>query len=326
LYEEKIGEATRAQRSYERVLSADPNNVRAARALAPIYEQEGKWSRLCAVLEVILRSLDGTDAREEQLKLLARLRTLSQERVRDVAASFEYALRQYALAPTEPASRDALEQSAEAAQAFDRVVEAYAVRAQSAPPEEAGALWRRIASLANQRLAQPELAASYAERLLEQNPQDTEALSLLEGFYRKQDRPAEQRRLLLHRLQHHSSPERRPELLKQLATLEEERLADLESATGRYRELTELDPNNADTWAQLDRLAQVGGRHQELAEILERRRELAKATDNTGARVDLTARLARLQIEREQDYERALELYGEVLELDPTHAATVAAL
>ncbi|HET8936086.1 MAG TPA: tetratricopeptide repeat protein, partial [Polyangiales bacterium] len=326
LYEEKIGEATRAQRSYERVLSADPNNVRAARALAPIYEQEGKWSRLCAVLEVILRSLDGADARDEQLKLLARLRTLSQERVRDVAASFEYALRQYALAPTEPASREALEQSAEAAQAFDRVVEAYAVRAQSAPPEEAGALWRRIASIANQRLGQPELAASYAERLLERSPEDTEALALLEGFYRKQDKPAERRRLLLHRLQHHGSSERRPELLKELAALEEERLSDLDSAAARYRELAELDPNNADAWAQLDRLAQVGGRHSELAEVLERRRDLAKATDNTSTRVDLTARLARLQIEREQDFDRALELYSEVLELDPTHAATVAAL
>jgi len=329
LYEEKIGEATRAQRSYERVLAADPTNVRAARALAPIYEQEGKWSRLCAVLEVTLRSLEGTtdpDAREEQRKLLARLRTLSQERVRDVAASFDYALRYYALAPTDPAAREALEQSAEAAQAFDRVVEAYGVRAQAAEPEEATALWRRIATLANQRLGQPELAASYAERLLERNPTDSDALSLLEGFYRKKDRPAEQRRLLLHRLQHQSSSERRPELLKALAVLEEERLADLDSAAARYRELTELDANNSDSWAQLDRLTQATGRHQELADILERRRGLAKEAENTPARVELTARLARLVFEQDKDQDRALELYSEVLELDPTHAGTVAAL
>jgi golgin subfamily B member 1 len=327
LYEEKIGEATRAQRSYERVLAADPTNVRAARALAPIYEQEGKWSRLCAVLEVVLRSLDGQAARDEQLKLLARLRTLSQERVRDVSASFEYALRFYALAPTDPAARAALEQSAEAAQAFERVVEAYGVRAQSAEPEEASALWRRIASLANTRLGQPELAASYAERLLEQNPDDAEALALLEGFYRKKDRPAEMRRLLQVRLENlGSSSERRPELLRELAVLEEERLADVEAAASRYRELAEIDPDNADTWAQLDRLALSAGRHQELGDILERRRSLAKDADNTTARVDLTARLARLVIEQQKDHERAFELYSEVLEVDPTHAVTIEAL
>lgn len=323
IFEDKIGEPARAQRSYERVLAVDPENVRAARALAPIYEQEEKWARLCAMLEIVLRSLRPDD-REERLSLLSRLRTLSQERVRDVAAAFEYALRIYQLAPQANDAREVLEASAESAQAFDRVVEAYRTRAEQADTDEALVLWRRIAQIANARLAKPALAATYSEKVLEVSPGDEIAQSALENIYRQADQPADIRRLLLHRLKHETAQARRRELLKELAVLEEERLGDKESAAERYRALAELDPDQPDVWATLDRLAVAAGRYDELASVLEWRRELAK--DNTPARVELGARLAGLILEHQQDFERALAVYGEVLELEPAHAASVQAL
>ncbi|MET0387169.1 MAG: hypothetical protein ABW321_14470, partial [Polyangiales bacterium] len=324
IFEEELGEPVRAQRSYERVLSVEPDNVRAARALAPIYEQDEKWARLHAMLAIVLRSLGPFDDERERLRLLQRLRLLSHERVRDVAAAFEYALRVYELTPTEPEARDALESSAEAAQAFDRVIEAYRKRAETADADEALELWRRIARIANLRLGQTELAASYSERILELCPTDEAALAALESIYRQKDRPAEIRRLLLHRLSHEVTPVRRSELLKELALLEEERLGDVEAAAGRYRELSETDPQNPELWATLDRLALAAGRQDELATVLERRRELSAG--NTSTSVELGARLATLVLEHQQDPERALAIFAEVLELDPAHAPSVAAL
>ena len=323
IFEEKIGEPTRAQRSYERVLQVDPQNVRAARALASIYEQEEKWPRLCAMLEIVLGSLDPADT-SERLPLLSRLRTLSQERVRDVAAAFEYALRYYHAVPSEPSAREALESSAEAAQAFERVVEAYRARADVADADEALTLYRRIAVIAGLRLGQTELAASYHERVLSVAPTDAAAQSALESIYRQKDRPAEIRRVLAHRLEHETQPQRRVELLRELAVLEEERLAEPNAAAERYRELSELEPTNLDVWAHLDRLASVAGRHEELAAVLERRRELSQ--DNNTARVELGARLGALALEHQKDAERALTIYGEVLDIEPAHAASVAAL
>ena len=46
VFEERISDPPRAVRSYERVLSVDPKNLRAAEALAAIYEQDAKWTRL----------------------------------------------------------------------------------------------------------------------------------------------------------------------------------------------------------------------------------------------------------------------------------------
>ncbi|MEY4577927.1 MAG: hypothetical protein RL701_2630, partial [Pseudomonadota bacterium] len=329
IFEAEVHEPQRAQRSYERVLSVESENVRAARALVPIYEHEEKWSRLCAMLVIVLRSLgtrteSGPDGSAERLSLLERLRSLSQERVRDVNAAFEYALRVYELTPENPASLEAFEACAEAAESFDRVIEAYRLRAESADKDEALMLWRRIAQIANLRLGQTELAASYSERILELCPTDTAALNALESIYRQKDRPAEIRRLLLHRLEHEPTSTRRSELLKELAVLEEERLGDADSAAARYRELAENDAKNPELWATLDRLALAGGRYEELATVLERRRELAGT--NTAARVDFGARLALLVLEQQKDSERALEIFGEVLELDAGHATSVAAL
>ncbi|MFN7697024.1 MAG: tetratricopeptide repeat protein, partial [Deltaproteobacteria bacterium] len=55
VYEQRIGEPQRAFRAYERVLSAEPTNERAARALLPIYRKDEKWSRLPALYDVLLR-------------------------------------------------------------------------------------------------------------------------------------------------------------------------------------------------------------------------------------------------------------------------------
>ena len=323
IFEDKIKEPARAQRSYERVLGVDADNERAARALAPIYEQEEKWARLCAMLEITLRSL-GEDDREERLQLLSRLRQLSQDKVRDVGAAFEYALKLYQLEPTAAAARDTLETSAEAAQTFERVVEAYRARADHADTDEALQLWRRIAAIAKLRLGQSDLAAEYSERVLEVDPEDKLALSALDNIYRQRDRPADIQRLLVHRLKHEPLVDRRRELLKELAVLEEERLGDREAAAERYRALAEIDPASPEVWATLDRLALAAGRHDELAQVLERRRELA--SDNPTARVELGARLAALILEHQRDPERALDVYGEVLEIDPGHAASVQAL
>jgi tetratricopeptide (TPR) repeat protein len=323
IFEGKIGEPARAQRSYERVLAVDPENVRAARALAPIYEHEEKWARLCAMLDIVLRSLNPDD-RVERLALLARLRTLSQERVRDSAAAFEYALRSYELSPADEAARAALESSAEAAQAFERVVEAYRARAEVADSDEALLLWRRIAAIANLRLARSDLATSYSERVLELCPTDAAALAALDSIYRTENRPRDIRRLLAHRLEHESATARRWELLKELAVLEEEQLHDVDAAANRYRAMAEVDPSSHEVWATLDRLALAAGRYDELATVLDRRRELAGV--NNVLRVELGARLAALILEQQQDPERALGVYGEVLELDPAHGASVEAL
>jgi len=331
IYETELHEPLRAQRAYERVLSVDPDNAQAARALVPIYEHDEKWARLSTMLAIVLRSLPAPDPEHpedatERVTLLSRLCELSRERVRDVDAAFEYALRLYELTPTDEGVEEMLLRCAQTTGGFARVVAAYRARAEQAAPTEALSLWRRVAQIAHSKLRDHVLATAYAERVLQAAPEDGAALTILDSVYRTQDQPAELRRLLLHRLQHQPEDARRVHWLRELAVLEEERLGDAQSAAEHYRELVVSDPKNPELWAKLDRLAQAAGRYAELAAVLSRRRELA--VGNVAARVELGARLAQvvLELEQSRDPVRALTLLEEGLELDPGHGPSLATL
>ncbi|HEX7477876.1 MAG TPA: tetratricopeptide repeat protein [Polyangiales bacterium] len=323
VFEEKIREPARAQRSYERVLSVDPQNVRAARALAPIYEKDEKWSRLCGVLEVIRQGLPAASATTEKLELLARLRVLAQDKLRDGEGAFGHALAAYQLAPTDPSVRESLEAAAELAQAFDRVVEQYQSRGQAASADEALLLHRRIATFASERLGRAELAASEWQKVLDAVPTDAAALAALDRIYRAEQRTPDIRKLLLHKLGLTQQPQPRAELLKELAVLEESKLADPEAAASRYRELAKLEPESREVWSALDRLAQAAGRNAELAEILQTRRSVE---EERAMRIELGSRLAALLLDELAQPQRAVEVLTEVIELDPEHGPSLAAL
>jgi tetratricopeptide (TPR) repeat protein len=324
LLEQRIAEPMRAQRSYERVLSVDPEHVQAARALAPIYEHDEKWSRLYAMHEIVLRSLPSGET-TERLDILRRLRLLAQDKLRDAGFAFSHALAAYQLAPTDDSVRESLERSAELAQSFDKVVDAYTARAESkaAAPSEALDLRRRIALIATVRLGKPELAAAQWEIVLAAVPTDAGALTALDRIYRAANRTADVRKLLLHKLTVAEDAEARWPLLEELAKLEEEELKDYESAAEHYRALADLQSDNTEVWAALDRLALAAGRFDELASALEWRVQLAQ--DKT-AKVELGARLGSVFLEKLSEPERAQAVFAEVVELDPAHGASIAAL
>ena len=326
LLEQKINEPLRAQRSYERVLSVSPEHLQAAEALAPIYEHEEKWSRLYAMLEIVLRQLPaGDQALPKRLEVVQRLRVLAQDKLRDSALSLSHALHAYRLAPGDQEVREALERSAELAQAFDKVVEAYSARATAAdvPPEEALELRRRIALIASVRLGKPDLAAEQWELVLVAVPDEQAALAALDRIYRGGERHADVRKLLSHKLRFAPDVAAKKPLLKELAELEEGELANPDAAAEHYRALAELESDNSEVWAALDRLALAAGRHDELANVLEWRLSLAA---DKAAKVELGARLGSVFMERLSQPERARATFAEVVDLDPAHGASITAL
>jgi tetratricopeptide (TPR) repeat protein len=320
VFEQNVGDPARALRSYERVLSVDPKNLRAAAALATLYEQDAKWARLRAMLE-ILRA--GATEKDKQLALLDRLRQLCIGQLRDGDAALGYAVEAYRLAPESEQTRAALESAAETALAFDKVVELYLARAEKADADEAAFLRRRAATIALERLGQSSVAMGELEKLLKAKPDDLEVTAVLERLYRAESRTADLRKLLVHRLEHVEDKSARWATLKELAQIEEDKLADAESAAGRYRALSEIDPSDRDVLVARDRLALAGERWEELVEVLERRLDLDL---EPSVRVELSARLGHVLLDRLGKPERALQVFERVLEQDQQHGATVTAL
>ncbi|MBO6937852.1 MAG: tetratricopeptide repeat protein [Deltaproteobacteria bacterium] len=323
IYEERIGNPERAFRSYERVLSVDPNDVRAARALIPIYREQEKWSRLVGLHEVLLENLPEDAPLEERLELLGELRELSATRTRDDHGAFRWAAKAYELAPEDNAVRKAVEEAAAKASAHEKLAELYRARLeQDVSGSEKTALRRKLASLAGEKLGKSDDAIAQLQQILETDPRDAEAVQALDRLYRQEDRKDDLRRLYIHRLEHSEDTAERYALLSDLAELEEYVLGDPESAAERFRAMLEIEPSDAGALEALDRLAVDNERWGELADVLARRAELADADD----RVGLIIRLGDVRRTKLDDLRGALDAYADVVAADATHQAAISGI
>jgi len=325
VYEQRINEPHRAFRNYERVLSVDPDNVRAARALLPIYEKDEKWNRLAALKEVLLRSMGESADVSERLELIGELRTLCLDKLSDEATAFDWSVRAFALAPTDRTIAEDLERSATAAGRYDALVALYLARIEegSADLEERNRLRRRVAGLAGEKLGRSAEAIAQLEQILADSPQDEEAIELLDRLYRAENRTTELRRLYEHRIENAEDGAPRWAVLRDLARLEEDVLDDPQSAARRYEAMLEIEPDDRDTLAALDGLYAAAGRVEPLAKVLETRRDL---TNDPEERVALILRLGQLHAGALAAPQAALEAYAEVLRLSPGNDAAVAGL
>ncbi|MBI4914677.1 MAG: tetratricopeptide repeat protein [Acidobacteria bacterium] len=319
VYEEKIGQPERAFRAYERVLEVDAGNRKAADALARIYEGQEDWKALVRVLTVLVGLADGA---QEKLALGRRLMDLYSERIREPARAFEWARQCYALAPTDGDAVAALELYAEELKAFEELLRLFEARLPEAGGDEKVDLWRRIAGLQASRLGDIDAAIETYRKLLRERPAAVEAvqsletllqssgkLELLAGFYRE-------------RLAESKDDAQRLAWLVKLAALLDEGLDRSDDAVETYLEVLKLD---ADQPAALDALERIYGatnRSRDLAAILRRKRSKTEGE----ARRALTFRLGQLYAGPLADEERAIESFREVLDGEPGHAESIAAL
>jgi len=325
IYRGELGQPARAFRAYERVLAADPANERAAKALIPIYESDGKYNRLPALYEVLFGHAADDDAK---LELLETLRTLADERLSDTRAAYDYAARAFEIAPEDDLVRFNLEESAAAAGAYGDLVERYLARLdaiEEVADAEDERLWlrRRVAAIAGDHLGQTEQAIEQLQAILRAHPDDAEAAEILQGIYESSGQSRDLRSLLLSRVSHAEDDGERRRHLTELARLEEQSLDDAESAASRYRQILELDPNDATALAALDRLAAAAGRFDEVVEVLRRRQAQAETEDERHA---LMLRLGDTLAGPGEDPDGALDAFGEVVRARPEEARAVAGL
>ncbi|HEX6241997.1 MAG TPA: hypothetical protein VFZ61_13905, partial [Polyangiales bacterium] len=320
IYEQKLSEPARAFRSYERVLSVQPENERAVRALLPLYEKDEKWPKVAQLLDILLK---GSSAKDEQLELLARLTDVFLTKLRDGERAFNLSLRAYQLAPLSGDVRTRMEQAAEQANLFERLAQTYAARADETKGEEATWLRRRVAQIAAERLKRPDEAASQLEKILAGQPEDREAQDILERIYRATARHKDLDSLYVRKLAHAQDDEQKVQILNTLAALEENELNDRSAAIERVRALSSLRKGDRGVLAELDRLLSLEQRPSELHEVLKARVELAEQSKE---RAELTLRIGNLALDELKDVGLAQRAFSEVLELDPNEARAVAAL
>ncbi|PIE06047.1 MAG: hypothetical protein CSA75_01575, partial [Sorangium cellulosum] len=189
--------------------------------------------------------------------------------------------------------------------------------------EERKNIYRKIANLQEDMLDAPEEAAQTYNDLLEEFPEDNEAIERLESIYSRIEKWAELVSVLTKKVELSLEPQMRISCLSRIAILREESLQDIEGASDAWSEILNEDPNNDEALRYLARLNEVLERWADVFEYVER--ELTLTTDPEEQR-SLRYRLGYILQVHLEEPERAITYYETVLEEDPEHVKAKMAL
>jgi tetratricopeptide (TPR) repeat protein len=319
-----------AMAALERFLAAGTDGglrLAAAQALEPIYESNGRFAELAAVVRVYVEAQ--TDARG-RLEQLMRLASLEETRLRDLEAARDttaLAIRDALSEPELPALLDSYERLT----GLERVSEVAALYREISPDvlDEAVKLRldRTIAEIVL-RDGDATTAADYYRRVLDRVPDDTDALEALEGIYRKSGDAEALYEILVRRAELAGSDTKAErELRLQIGALAESPLERLDESIAAFERVLEISASDReaaqarDAAQALDRLYTKAERWGDLTRLLDDllKRGVLPERDLVGIRF----RMSQIEHDRQNDREAALEHLRLVLAGDPDHPGAI---
>ena len=347
--DQHLGDPAGAVASYREALELDPTHVGARTALQgylssgdanlqmaavqtlePIYAETEELPRLVEVQRI---KLGREKATAKRVALLLRIGQLEGKLGNGEQAWDAYA-KAFAESPESAPAREALENIATIMDAWQPLVALYekALSASKGKEKLPSALERElllvVAVAYDEKLGQSEKAVEYFRRAQQIQPEDASALVALERLYTRTERWSDLVDTLTKKATLVSAGADERELIRtRIATVWEEMLGNVEQAVVAWNVVLADNGRNLQALRALDRLYPQKGDFRDLADNLQQ--QLALAQERGDDPVETIALLGRLGVLREQRLGQmggAVETYRKILQQEPEHAETLAAL
>jgi len=334
IYRDRLEQPQRAIRAFDQVLALDGQHAGALDALIPLCERTGDYIKLARLVEARYEraTLDA-----ERLEHACRLASLYERRLDDPGVAYTWWRRAFELAWTSTRIRGEVERLASALDSWEPLVDCYeraadkALAGEPADLETALPLLLETARVHERELGQRDLARETFRRVLAIRPSSSEALDALERIYGSEGRHAELMSIYESKLDLAEDSEARRDLLMLTAKLAEEELGDDDTAIDCCLAVVNDVAPDADALGILRRIYERREAWTELAEILQKQRDLVADDDTDGQAsrehlLVLDFELARIHAEQLGDPHEAIARYREILAADPKHAGARGAL
>jgi tetratricopeptide (TPR) repeat protein len=288
----------------------------AAILLEAAYAAAGKFDKQGDVLSVLIAT---APSKQDRLPLHLRLAAVKQN-LGDRVGAFEVLAK---AALDDPTELDLWDRLAVLANKTGRTQQFVETIAQAVPETgETGLpshvemdLAERAATLYDENLGEIDRATPYLERILARDPGNDRAFLRLKQILTTRERWRDLEGLYERMIAATESPERRTDLLAEVALIAEEITGDAPKAIQHYEHILEIEPGHEQAIFALDKLYATHERWQNLADLLRRRIELAGST----ASPQLKLRLGTLLFVRLGDPKRALDHLEEVVLADSSN-------
>jgi tetratricopeptide (TPR) repeat protein len=293
-----------------------------AETLEPIYLARVEWPKLIAAIEARIAAEGDVSARKE---LLARLGTIYEENLGDLAKALETYARMFREELSDRGTWDVLSRLARQLGRWDRLAEIYreSLDAITVDDDVTADLAFITAQVLDERVRDTAAARRYFHRALSFDPTRAEVFGALESLLKRESAHHELLALYRDAAERAGDPDERKRYQFLIAEIDERALNDLPRAIEDYRAILETDPSDAEAVRRLDDLLVRTESWRDLGELLERR--VLDAVDSN-ERSALRFRLGRLRVDRLSDPEGAVSALRDIVEERRDHEEAIRAL
>jgi tetratricopeptide (TPR) repeat protein len=261
------------------------------------------------VVEVILGRIEAAEA-EQRARELVSLSEVYETEIGDLARAFEAVTTACQIAPDDDTIAARAEKLATATGNWaDLVSEGSEIATEATDPRIASKWWARLGGWYANKLDRLDYAMPSLRRALELDSKNTGAYKALADTHRKAQKWADLAETLKAHAEVETDIKTKVESLIDLGDLYETQLASSTKAAEAYQAAFDLDENNDDTLAALERLYRRDEKWANLAKVLDRRAEIAAEAGDKGRAAAIRTELATLRAEKLGDLEGAIARY-----------------
>ncbi|MFO0591911.1 MAG: hypothetical protein U0441_30470, partial [Polyangiaceae bacterium] len=322
---------------WNEVVANDPENAEALNALAGLHERQKEWD---ALAEVLRKQAEITFDPKAKEVVLGKLGTLYGERLNNDEAAVEAWQQLLALNPQDRKAQEALKKKyltlgrwddlevfyAESGKwdEFIRVLEAQEAK-ETDDKAKIGLLLKTADLWLNQKQKADRAARAY-EKVLSIDAMHLAAAEALIPLYQQANNPKGLAGAIEVKLHHEEEPEKRLELLREVAGLYETRLKEPAKAFERYLSAFEIAPGDEQCIQDVERAARVTGEWDKLVASYKATIQRADEQGDHALGIDLRLRLGRVLVDEVKRVDDALVEFRAVYDIDGENAQAIAAL
>lgn len=299
--------------------------MRVARVLEPLYEEDGLWKDLSGVLRAQRALVEGTEA----VELLARLAALEETELSNPRGAFDAWLEVLKMEPAHERARLELARLAQWLSRWPEATAAFEAAVDATPESDAttrAALLGELATYYDTQVGDAPHAIAAYRRLLDADPTSPSTIrragAALARLYEEQQSWPELRAIMRRQAEWAEDAGERRALLARVAQLEEEKLADRPAAIATWRDVLQDQPSDAGALHALERLFQASRQWRDLIEILRRKIDLGSDQED----IPLLSQVAEIHERDLSEPDEAIGAWLEILDRDGEHARALAEL
>ena len=311
LWKKEVNEYDRATPDFEKILEIDPAHDEAFEALEKLHKTAERWE---ALIELYLNRLETREEVSDRSDLLRRIAKVFEDKLEDPNQAFDALVNAFSDDYSDDDTSRYLERMAQATNRWGELISsANSWLQEEEDPKKKIQLCLRLGKWYGEDLGHFEYAQPYYQQIMALDPQNVQVMRQMAAIHRLGGQWQKVGETLTRALNVAVANEDRKAILYDLGELLERNMGEIDKGVTYYKQARDCDPQYLPPLVALERIYDERGQHADLVDVLAAK---VKALSDSEEVAATKIRMGGLYETALRDFQRAGQMYREVLELD----------